>query len=258
MARQLNADLDAVCEKSGGRLYGFGMLPLDAGAGACLAELDNLAASRHCRGVIMGTSGLGKGLDDPALQDVWRKVQDLGQTVFLHPHFGVGTNDDFGGYGHTLHLALGFPFETTTAVSRLVLSGQFERTPTMNLLLAHSGGCTPFLAGRLDACARVDPHVKQLPHAPSYYLSNLLYDAITYEPKALELSLKFASPDQLMFGTDHPFSIADPAKVKAAIHQAAYSIGADPVELEHKVRHSNAERILNIKPFVHLSLPLSV
>ena len=62
----------------------------------------------------MGTRGIGKGLDDDALDPVWGAIEKAGLVVFLHPHYGVdskawGEKDN----GHVLPLALGFPFETT-------------------------------------------------------------------------------------------------------------------------------------------------
>jgi aminocarboxymuconate-semialdehyde decarboxylase len=73
-----------------------------------------IAALPHLRGVIMGTRGLGKGLDDDSLEPVWEALAKEGLVVFLHPHYGVdgkawGEKEN----GHVLPLALGFPFETT-------------------------------------------------------------------------------------------------------------------------------------------------
>lgn len=69
----------------------------------------------------MGTQGVGKGLDDEALDPVWEAIEKAGLVVFLHPHYGVD-GKAWGGKdnGHVLPLALGFPFETTI-VSRPML-----------------------------------------------------------------------------------------------------------------------------------------
>ena len=66
----------------------------------------------------MGSRGIGRGLDDERLEPVWAALAEAGLVVFLHPHYGVGTAA-FGDKdnGHVLPLALGFPFETTTARS---------------------------------------------------------------------------------------------------------------------------------------------
>lgn len=71
--------------------------------------------------------------------------------IFLHPHYGVG-NEHYGDAGHSLFLALGFPFETTVCVSRLIVSGALDELPNLKLLVAHAGACMPALIGRLDSC----------------------------------------------------------------------------------------------------------
>ena len=91
----------------------------DAPAAALPTAVRELASQhKHIRGVIMGTRGLGKGLDDEKLEPLWEALADTGLVVFLHPHYGVGAQawgekDN----GHVLPLALGFPFETTTVRS---------------------------------------------------------------------------------------------------------------------------------------------
>lgn len=66
----------------------------------------------------MGTKGVGKGLDDAALEPVWAAIERAGLVVFLHPHYGVEASQ-WGEreHGHILPLALGFPFETTIVSS---------------------------------------------------------------------------------------------------------------------------------------------
>ena len=102
------------------RIYGMGILPLVPGISteALLECIKQIAAAPHLHGLIMGTRGVGKGLDDDALEPVWKAIADAGLVVFLHPHYGVdssawGEKDN----GHVLPLALGFPFETTTVRS---------------------------------------------------------------------------------------------------------------------------------------------
>jgi aminocarboxymuconate-semialdehyde decarboxylase len=208
LARQLNDDLDVGCDDHPGRLYGFGVLPISAGRDAVIAELMNIKGKKNLRGAIFGTSGLGNGLDDPELSFVFKAASDLGLTLFLHPHYGVGSHDSFEGpsLGHALTLALGFPFETATAVSRLVVSGGLAQFDNLKLLLAHSGGVLPFLAGRLDSCAVTDRAVK-LPEAPSFYLKRILYDAVNYHAPAMNCTAQFVGAGNMFFGTDHPFSI---------------------------------------------------
>jgi aminocarboxymuconate-semialdehyde decarboxylase len=103
-------------------------------------------------------------------------------------------------------LALGFPFETTAAVARLILGGAFDRFPGLRLMVAHAGGVLPYLASRLDACVAGDAHSPvQLRHQPSSYLRHLYFDAIGYQAPTLALLISLVGIERLMFGTDHPF-----------------------------------------------------
>lgn len=125
IAADLNQDLEEYCSTGPSfsasdslkRLYGFGLLPLvpEVSISALLDAVKQISAAPHLKGLIMGTKGLGKGLDDEALEPVWQAIEAAGLVVFLHPHYGVdssawGEKDN----GHVLALALGFPFETTT------------------------------------------------------------------------------------------------------------------------------------------------
>ena len=124
LASELNNDLEQYCATSPlvvnhkiKRLYGFGLLPLvpEISTSALLEIVQQIHNLPHLRGLIMGTRGIGKGLDDEALDPVWAAIEKAKLVVFLHPHYGVdssawGEKEN----GHVLPLALGFPFETTT------------------------------------------------------------------------------------------------------------------------------------------------
>jgi len=230
MAELLNKDLESFCSDSPTmpvsgvgnlrRLYAFGILPLvpSIPVASILESITQIASLPHLRGVILGTKGLGKGLDDDALEPVWEALAREKLVIFLHPHYGVeaawGDKDN----GHVLPLALGFPFETTTATTRLILAGVLDRYPELRLLVAHSGATLPQLSSRLASCIHHDPIVaSRLKHDARYYLGKLWYDAVAYGPEELdfvsrvvERAKRYGGQDQIgseriMFGTDHPF-----------------------------------------------------
>ncbi|KAI5840181.1 hypothetical protein DFP73DRAFT_559094 [Morchella snyderi] len=212
-ARLINDDMDASCGLYPGRLYAFGTLPLSASVEEITEEIRRLKGMSWIRGVVMGTSGLGNGLDDERLDPVYEALQETGQTMFLHPHYGLPT-EVYGPraseYGHVLPLALGFPLETTIAVARLILSGVFDKYPGLSLLLAHSGGTLPFLAGRLESVIAHDAHLKNTNTAPKRSVwdilsKNLILDAVVYSSVGLKAAVDVAGADRVLFGTDHPF-----------------------------------------------------
>ena len=202
VATDINEGTEALAAGSGGRLYGMGLLPRDPALAA--VEVSRIAGLPHLRGAAIGTIGAGSGLDDPAMDAVWAAAERAGMMIFVHPHYGLG-NESMRGYGHGMALALGFPFETATAITRLILGGTFDRFPGLKVMVAHSGGALPYLAGRLDACvARGESGVK-LRHPPSAYLRMMWFDAISYQVATLRLLIDLVGADRIMFGTDHPF-----------------------------------------------------
>lgn len=216
-ATSVNDEFSAMCAAHPGRLFFFGTLPLTAPLPVVQAAITHLTTRPYCRGVILGTSGLGQGLDDPALLPIFAALADAGLTVFLHPHYGL-PNDVWGpraaaDYGHVLPLALGFPMETTIAVARMYLAGVFDAVPALQMILAHSGGTLPFLAGRIESCVRHDGHLVRegKVHAQRRTVwevlrSQVYLDAVIYSEVGLKAAIEASGgAERLMFGTDHPF-----------------------------------------------------
>ncbi len=212
LARRLNNDLEEMCSAHPKRLYGLGVLALQDVAGS-QRELVRITDSTWLRGVMIGTQGAGKGLDDPVLDPVWREAERLGLAVYIHPHYGIGL-DSFGNHTYALNFALGFPFETSIAAARLILSGALDRFKTLKVVLAHAGGTLPYLSGRLDGCAK--SYSSTLGRSPSEQLRAIYYDVTAFHRPAVKCALDFAGANHLMFGTDHPFR-RDPVSISDSI-----------------------------------------
>ena len=80
-ARKINDDVERMCAENEGKLYAFGTLPLSAPAKQVVEEIERLANLPHMRGIIMGTSGLGSGLDDPALDPIYAALEKHEQLI---------------------------------------------------------------------------------------------------------------------------------------------------------------------------------
>ncbi|KAK3296169.1 uncharacterized protein B0H64DRAFT_397556 [Chaetomium fimeti] len=207
-------------------LFFFGTLPLTAPTRTILASITHLTTLPHCRGIILGTSGLGAGLDDPSLLPIFHVLAAASLPVFLHPHYGL-PNSVFGEratqQGHVLPLALGFPMETTIAVARMFLAGVFDAVRGLRMVLAHAGGTLPFLAGRIESCVVHDAALaagegkKGGRRTVWEVLREQVYlDAVIYSEVGLKAAVEAAGgADRLMFGTDHPVRLNVEAVNKA-------------------------------------------
>ncbi|KAH7162503.1 amidohydrolase [Dactylonectria estremocensis] len=216
MAKSVNIEFSTMCGQHPGRLYFFGTLPLTASLDTVLSSVNHLKGLKYCRGVILGTSGLGKGLDDPNLLPIFEAVAAAQLTIFLHPHYGL-PNEVWGPrasaeYGHVLSLALGFTMETTIAVTRMYLSGVFDKVRELRMILAHSGGTLPFLAGRIESCIMHDGQLvregkvgKDRRTVWDVLKEQVYLDAVVYSEVGLSAAIAASGADRLMFGTDHPF-----------------------------------------------------
>lgn len=214
-ARDVNQDLEAMCADSKGRLYAFAALPITATQADVISEIRQLDSLPHIRGVILGTSGRGNGLDDPTLEPIWNALAETKLLTFLHPHYGL-PNDVFGAhardYGHVLPLSLGFPMETTIAFVRMWLSGVFDRHRKLKFLIAHAGGTVPFLAGRVESCVEHerrlrDEHGDLVQRRSIWQVlkENVWLDAVVYSEIGLQAAIHAVGADRVLFGTDHPF-----------------------------------------------------
>ena len=102
--------------------------------------------------------------------------------------------------------------ETTIAVTRMFLAGVFDAVPKLRMILAHSGGTLPFLAGRIESCIAHDGRLfaeRKGRRTIWEVLNEQIYlDAVVYSEVGIKAAVAASGEngaDRLMFGTDHPF-----------------------------------------------------
>ena len=207
-ARMLNAELSEMQEATDGRIVGMGVLPTAVDDAVVVAA--ETAESPSLAGLVVGPKICGRTLDDDALEPLWNELERSGLPLLIHPHYAAAV-EELRGFGHAFPVALGFPFETTIALARLLFAGVLGTHPGLRILGSHGGGTLPYLAGRLDAAWASDPSVKgRLPYPPSDDLARLYVDCVLYHPRAMRAAADLVGATRMAFGTDHPFSVADP------------------------------------------------
>ncbi len=204
IARTMNDGLAQLACVHPDRFLPLATLPMQDPARAVL-ELDRAITVLGLRGVPLCTHVGGRDLDDSCYAPVFAAAARLRVPVFLHPQ-NAGEISRMKDY----HLwnVIGFPLETTIAATRLIISGIFERYPTLSVVLAHGGGYLPYQLGRLDHAYRMHPAAfGSLPGTPSAYLHNIYCDSLTHDTRALRFLIDRVGAGHVVLGTDYPFSM---------------------------------------------------
>jgi aminocarboxymuconate-semialdehyde decarboxylase len=192
----------------------FADIPITQGE-AGIKEMERALNVLGLHGISLYTNYDGKYLDAAEFRPFFAAANRLKATIFLHPAFPPGVEKAYMDY--QLFTMLGFPFDTTICMAKVVYSGLMEQFPDINFILSHAGGVIPFLWWRIDRFFKEDfkmcrDHIK-LP--PSAYLSRCYYDtALTDTPSLMLTHQKIG--DHIIMGTDRPYH-ADPEQTIASI-----------------------------------------
>jgi aminocarboxymuconate-semialdehyde decarboxylase len=174
-------------------------------------ELTYAVKTLGLRGAAIGASANGVELSDPRFDPFWAKVEELGAVIFIHPQGMPELDGRLGGSGN-LKNVIGYPLETTIALSHLIFEGTLDRYPGLKILAAHGGGFLPSYMNRSDHGIRTFPatYTTPLKKRPTAYLKeNLYYDTLVFTPEALRHLAAEIGADRLMLGTDFPFGWVD-------------------------------------------------
>ena len=126
LARGLNDSIVKRAKRNPDRVRGFATLPLPD-VEASLIELERIKDAPGVVGIGVGSNFDGVALDDRSLEPVWARIAELGLPVSEHPMLPT-----FAEHlpGYALPIRVGFPFDTTLCVTRMIYGGVFERHPS--------------------------------------------------------------------------------------------------------------------------------
>lgn len=230
-----NSGTAAHCAQAPDRLRGLGMVPLQHPHLA--VEALEHALEQGLLGVEFSSHAPGLELSDPRYEPFWRRAQETGAVLFLHP-FGCTLGERLNRW--YLSNAVGQPTENAVALSHLIFSGVLDRHPELNLIVAHGGGYLPTHIGRSDHAWRVRPDARDCAHAPSTYLKRVYFDSLVHDPSVLRELIRIAGADRVLLGSDYPFDMGteDPL---AGLRAAEL-----PDPEFHAVRGANAATLLRL------------
>ncbi|MFC1946193.1 amidohydrolase family protein [Chloroflexota bacterium] len=186
------------------------ILPMD-NIDAALEETDRAIKDLRFKGVYIYTPINNKPLDSPEFFPLYEKMCAYDLPIFIHPmryeDHADYTTEEISRYH--LFAALGWPYETSAAMFRLVRSGTMEKYPDLKIITHHAGGMIPFFAQRIahfsQGQARNKTDQYQLQHDAIKYFHKFYADTALYghEP-GLTCANAFFGADHMLFGIDFP------------------------------------------------------
>ncbi len=240
LASLVNDAFASAAESKRGRFTALATLPLND-PGASARELQRACRSLGFRGAMLFSNVNGLALSDQRFWPLYEAADELGAVLYIHPTSPVGVE---AMADYRLMPLVGFLFDTTLAAAKLVFSGVAERFPRISWVLCHLGGAIPYLAERLDRGFEAFRECRaHIPRPPSEYLKRFYYDAVNFDPRALELAIGFAGVDHVLAGSDYPHQIGSIPRMLETIRSLGVS--------EHDkaaILGGNASRLLNLPP----------
>lgn len=235
VAVETNDELVELVRAHPGRFAALASLPMQIPDQAAL-EL------RRCvqiglKGAMIYSNVAGKHLDDVSLRPVFDAAAELDVPLLLHPTFPLSAESVTG---YDLISIAGFLFDTTAATLRLIFDGLFHRHPDFKLIVSHVGSVVPYIVGRIDYQSAARPGTRgSLTVEPSEHIRRLYVDTVCLWPPALRLALELLPPEQILFGTDHPFWAMQPSV------DTVDSLDL-PGDVRRSIEFGNAERLFRL------------
>ncbi|HTP23394.1 MAG TPA: amidohydrolase family protein [Solirubrobacteraceae bacterium] len=224
---------------------------------AATAEAARSVRELGALGVQLEEDAINLPLHEERYDPLFAAMEELDAGIWLHPYRTPATP---GAPPETapflLWQVVGWPFDTTITVCRLMFTGLYDRHPNLKLIAHHGGGLIPHLsarfeliphAGKLDPTGSLEEQVARLQKSPSEYLKMLYVDSAMFGAEhAVRCVIDFFGPDHVMFGSDAPFDTKGGSYFIPATISDVEGAVADDAE-RAMIFHGNAQRILRIE-----------
>lgn len=232
VSRQVN-DAGAEIRRAHPPRFGhFASLPLPDVDGA-LAELEYAIDQLGADGVTAESNAGGIYLGDPRYQPLLQELDRRRTPVFVHPT--SPPNYEAVSLGRPRPM-LEFIFDSTRAVSDLVLNGRLQRYPNIRWIFTHGGGTLPLLTERMQLFRAAFAGAEEGSGEPesgqsipvTEQVARLWFDmAGTPFPYQIPALVAAFGSERLLYGSDYCWTPAPAAAAQVASVDAAPQPGDD-------------------------------
>jgi predicted TIM-barrel fold metal-dependent hydrolase len=172
---------------------------------------------------------------DSYFDPMWQELNRRSAIVYMHPLAPQCCRD----LNDSVPTAMNeFDFDITRACTSILANGVLHNYPNIKIIIPHSGGTMPMIAGRIKDRYPSDPkHAEYIPNGVIAELQKFYMDvAHATFPYPMAALLKFAHPDRILFGTD--FS---PEPIESTVNELP-NLGLSS-QLTRAIERENAEKL---------------
>ena len=257
-ARVANDGLAQLCAKYPDRFAGYvGALPMNA-PDAAAKEAERILIQGNANGLQLHTNVNGACLDEPRFFPIFEIAARSGKPVLLHPARTPNV-PDFPAEKkskYEIWAILGWPYETSCTMARLIFSGVTTRLPNLKILIHHLGAMIPFFDARLDTgWATLGSRTSDEDYSGVLpMLGKPLMDCFRefYADTALcggrigtVCGLEFYGADHVLFASDAPFGAEGGASYIRETMKVIDSLDIAKADKE-KICYRNAQSLFNL------------
>jgi predicted TIM-barrel fold metal-dependent hydrolase len=154
-------------------------------------------------GVGLYTNYQGRYIGHDFLNPILEELNHRGTTCLVHP---VAPTPEVK-LPNLSTPGIEYCFDTTRAVTSMLLSGARKKFPKINLIFSHGGGAVPFLAGRIVGQAGIPYQGGLNPKESAEELKGYYFDlAAAHNAPQLAALNEWVGSSRLLIGSDSQFA----------------------------------------------------
>ena len=159
-------------------------------------------------GLEIGSNINGLNLGDQSLFPFYKRAEELGCALFVHPWEMMGEQQM---QKYWLPWLVGMPAETSRAICSMIFSGVFEKFPKLRVAFAHGGGSFPITIGRIENGFNVRPDLVAMdnPVNPRNYIGKFWIDSLVHDERAMNFIIEIMGENNICLGSDYPFPLGE-------------------------------------------------
>ncbi|WP_436348260.1 amidohydrolase family protein [Natronorubrum sp. FCH18a] len=252
-ARLGNDEVRDIADQYPDRFLPIGNIPFLTGeyvdeARRCIEDLD-------FHGLQIFSNINGRMLDDEEFEPFWEMVDDLDVPVWIHPQLHDWHDYDEG--STWIYKMMGWPFDTSIAVARLIFNGVMDRYENLEIVSHHLGGAIPYWIGRVRSWYQTrqeepelytNPDLADLSEPLDAYFDRVYGDTAVSsqgETYPLRCGYEFFGEDNVLYGADYPFGPEKGEYWTQTIPQAIEDLDI-PAEHKRKIYSENVKSLLDL------------